>query len=89
MSDKPKFEIAKLGLFLALIGAISAGLLSVVAAMTKKPIEQAQLKKTNAAIEVVLPPFDNIPSKDSITIEAKNETKVKYFIAKKDGKVVG
>ncbi|MCK5843348.1 MAG: RnfABCDGE type electron transport complex subunit G [Victivallales bacterium] len=89
MSDKPKFETAKLGLFLALIGAISAGLLSVVAAMTKKPIEKAQLKKTNAAIEVVLPPFDNTPSKDSITIEAENSTSVKYYIAKKGGKVVG
>jgi electron transport complex protein RnfG len=89
MSDKPKFEIAKLGLFLALIGAVSAGLLAGVDAMTKKPIAQAQLKKTNAAIEVVLPPFDNVPSKDSKTIEAKNGTKVKYYIAKKDGKIVG
>jgi len=86
MSAKPKFEIVKLGLFLSLIGAISAGLLSVVAAKTKKPIEKAQLKKTNAAIEVVLPPFNNI---DTMTIKAENGTEVKYYIAKKDGKIVG
>lgn len=89
MSEKTKFEIVKLGLFLAMIGAISAGLLAVVAAMTKKPIEKAQLKKTNAAIEVVLPPFDNVPSKDSLTVKAKNGTDVKFYVAKKGGKIVG
>lgn len=86
---KQKFEILKLGLFLGLIGAIAAGLLAGVAAMTKKPIHEAQVKKTNAAIEVVLPPFDNEPSTETMTVDATDGTKVKFYIAKMKGKVVG
>lgn len=86
---KQKFEIIKLGLFLGLIGAIAAGLLAGVAALTKKPIHDAQVKKTDDAIKVVLPPFDNEPSTKAITVDAADGTKVKFYIAKMNEKVVG
>jgi len=88
--DKKKQpSILYLGIFLGIIGAISAGLLAEVALMTKKPIEQAQLKKTNAALKAVLPAFDNEPAKEKQTIKAADGTEVTFYIAKSAGKIVG
>lgn len=91
MADKQKKPdtILKLGLFLGVLGALSAALLAGVALMTKKPIEKAQLQKTNLALKSVLPAFDNIPADDKVVIEAENGTSVTFFLAKKDGNLVG
>lgn len=85
--NKP--NILKLGLFLALLGAISAGLLAFVDSLTKGPIKVAELKKTTKAIQDVLPPFDNVPADDKIVIKAENGTSVTFYRAKKEGKIIG
>ncbi len=79
----------KLGIFLGLIGAVSAALLSGVDAMTRKPIKQAELRKISKALTQVLPPFDNVPADDKKVVKAPDGRKVTFYIAKKDGKIVG
>ena len=84
-----KINIPKLGLFLGLVAAVASGLLSVVYASTKEGIAINQQKKTNAALEQVLPAFDNVPSEDVVEIAVKENQSVKFYIARKDGAVVG
>ena len=78
-----------LGLFLATLGAIAAGLLAYANNVTKAPIAKAQLKKTTQALAEVLPKFDNIPANEKQTIKAKNETTVTFYIAREGKKIVG
>jgi len=96
MSEQKQPNIIKLGLFLGIVGAISAGLLAGVAIVTKKPIEIAQQKKTNEALKEVLPPFDEIlpvyldkKKKTLKEFKAEDGTKVTFYLAEKDGKLVG
>lgn len=90
MSDKKKSpNVFLLGLFLGIIGAIAAGLLACVDRLTVEPIKKAKLQKTNQALQEVLPKYDNVPANDKINIDAKNDTKVTYYLAKQGGKIVG
>ena len=57
--------------------------------MTKKPIAEAQLKKTSDALKEVLPVFNNIPAEEFKEIKGPNGTDVKFYLAKMDGKLVG
>jgi len=89
MSNKKNPGIVYLGIFLAVLGIISAGLLAFVYKKTEEPIKLAKLKKTSQALKDVLPPFDNQPAAEKIMLKADNGTDVTYFIAKKKGKIVG
>lgn len=82
-------NIPKLGAFLGVISAIAAGLLSLVNISTASAIEANLLKKTNSALEQVLPEFDNVPSEEIVTLDAAEGWPVKYYVARKEGKVVG
>ena len=84
-----KINIPKLGAFLGVIAAIAAGLLSTVYSATKPAIALNLQKKTNAALEQVLPTFDNIPGNDSMVFDSEEGWPVKYYLAKKDGQIVG
>jgi electron transport complex protein RnfG len=89
MSLKKTENIVVLGIFLGLIGAISAGILSWVASITKEPIEAMKLAKTNQALKEVLPEFDNEPAVDMITVKSfDGKSDVVFFGAKKGGKLV-
>lgn len=88
MSEQ-KINIPKLGVFLGLVAAVASGLLAMVYGSTAEAISVNQQKKTNAALEQVLPEFDNVPSEDTQTIEAKTGWPVKFYIARKEGAVVG
>jgi len=88
MSEQ-KINIPKLGVFLGLVAAVASGLLALVYSSTAEAISVNQQKKTNAALEQVLPAFDNVPSEDTQTIEAGAGWPVKFYIARKDGAVVG
>ena len=81
--------IIHLGVFLAVLGMLSAGLLAYVYKKTELPIKEALLKKTSQTLKDVLPEFNNQPADETVTINADNGTKVTYFIAKKDNKIVG
>lgn len=89
MSKKKNPNLFVLGIFLGVIGAISAGLLAWVDRLTAEPIKAAQLQKTCNALEEVLPKFDNVPAEEKYVVKAKNGTEVTFYAAKKDGKLVG
>jgi electron transport complex protein RnfG len=91
MTDKKKKQpnMIMLGLFMGVLGAISAGLLAGADILTKKPIKEAALKKTSTALKEVLPPFNNVPANEKIEIKATNGTKVVFYLAKMDNKIVG
>lgn len=85
----PKINIPKLGLFLGVIAAVAAGLLSFVSISTEAAIKLNLQKKTNAALEQVLPAFDNVPGDESMTFDAPDGWPVKFYIARKEDKIVG
>ena len=73
-------------LSLGIICLVSSGILAVVYALTKKPIEAAAEKKTNDAIMQVLPAFDGQPERLSIEADGKVH---EYYQVMKDGNVSG
>lgn len=81
-----KINIPKLGIFLGVIAAVAAGLLSFVSVSTEAAIKDNLQKKTNAALKQVLPAFDTV---DTMVLRSELDWPVKYHIAKKDGKLVG
>ena len=87
--NKQKINIPKLGIFLGVIAAVAAGLLSFVSSSTEAAIKLNLQKKTNAALEQVLPAFDNVPGDETLTLHSAEDWPVRFYIAKKDGKIVG
>ncbi len=84
-----KINIPKLGIFLGGIAALAAGLLAWVSTSTTDAIQANLQKKTNTALEQVLPAFDNAPGEETVVINSAEGWPVKFYIAKKDGKIVG
>jgi len=81
-----KINIPKLGLFLGVIAAIAAGLLSFVSVSTEAAIKVNLQKKTDAALEKVLPTFDAV---EMVTIRSELGWPVKFYIARKGGEIIG
>jgi electron transport complex protein RnfG len=77
-------KITPLVLSMAVISCIAAALLAWVFLITQAPIKAAMQQKTNAALQQVLPVFDNQPAEETVTLDD-----VKFYIAKKDGVLVG
>lgn len=73
---------------LSVVALIAAGLLGSIYALTKEPIRLAELQKTNEAIKIVVPEFNNKPSEESVKVAADGDSLVIYT-AKEDDKVVG
>jgi len=69
---------------LALIAGIAAALLGWVSDVTKVPIAAALQENNNAALQQVLPAFDNQPANE--TNQVGNVT---FYVARKNGEVVG
>lgn len=88
MSTTP-INIPKLGIFLGVVAAVAAGLLTAVDATTREAIAANLQKRTNEALEQVLPEFDNIPSDETKTIDSAEGWPVKFYIARNSGEVVG
>jgi len=88
MSEQ-KINIPKLGVFLGLVAAIAAGLLSLVYTSTAEAIALNLQKKTNAALEQVLPEFDNVPGEETKVIGSDEGWPVKFYIARKGSGIVG
>ncbi len=78
-----------LGVFLCLVCAIAAGVMGSVAVVTKEPIVKAKTKKIEEGLHAVLPEFNNNPMKNAITVQSSDGTKVEFYRAAKDGKLVG
>ena len=64
-----KSTFGNMVLVLAGICLVCSALLGTVYAVTKAPIEAAEVQKVNAAIAAVTPSFDNVPSEDVRTVE--------------------
>ena len=82
-------NVPKLGIFLGVIAAVAAGLLSVVDAATKPQIEARKKAAMTAAMKQVLPAFDNDPGAETASFQAANGWNVTYFTGRKDGAIVG
>ena len=87
-------------LILTLITCVAAALLAAVYGLTKEPIEQAAINKVNAAIQEVLPEFDNNPYNDKITVvldetiesalyRESDPESLSFYPATKNGELVG
>jgi Na+-translocating ferredoxin:NAD+ oxidoreductase subunit G len=77
-------KIFPLMLSMGLISCGAAALLAWVFLVTEAPIQEAMKQKTNAALQQVLPAFDNQPSEE--TVQAGDVT---FYIARKNGIVSG
>lgn len=75
-------------LCLSLVCLVCSALLGGVFVMTKGKIDQEQIKKTNNAIALVTPEFDNAPSSEKIPVEIDGK-EVAVYPARKDGQTVG
>ncbi|VGO23011.1 RnfABCDGE type electron transport complex subunit G [Pontiella sulfatireligans] len=84
-----EINIPKLGIFLGALAAIAAGLLSFVSTSTAGAIKLNLQAKTNAALEQVLPAFDNVPGDDALEIASAEGWPVNFYIARKGGEIVG
>ncbi len=81
-----KINIPQLGIFLGVIAAIAAGLLSFVSVSTEAAIKVNLQKKTDAALEQVLPAFDTV---ETMTLRSELDWPIKYYMARKGDKIVG
>ena len=81
-------EILKLSFVLTLIAAVSAGVLAFVSEKTDIPRKLAQNAEKLAAVESVLPEFDNKPDEDTVKL-ADGEREVLFYRGRKGGKIVG
>jgi len=82
-------EIVRLCFVLTVIAAVSAGVLAFVNEQTAEPIAKALLEEKMSAVRAVLPPFDNEPDKDMITIGKEDGTTVEIYRGRKDGAITG
>ena len=81
-------EILRLCFVLTIIAAVSAGVLAFVDQKTEEPIANALKAEEMAAVESVLPPFDNEADKDTLTCGDEICT-YKFYRGRMKGEIVG
>jgi len=81
-------EILRLCFVLTVIAAVSAGVLAFVAQKTQEPIANALKAGEMAAVESVLPPFDNEADKDTLTLGDESYS-YKFYRGRVEGNIVG
>ena len=84
-----KINVPKLGIFLGVLSAFAAGLLSFVSTSTEAAIKLNLQAKTNAALEQVLPMFDNIPGEETVELTSAEGWPVKFYIGRLGSEIVG
>lgn len=82
-------NIAVLGIFLGVIGLLSALVLALISHVTADPIAKAKAAQQAKAISQVLPEFDNKPAELVYETKTASKWSVKFMGAKKEGKLVG
>lgn len=87
MSLKNTENFFVLGLFLAVLGLISAVLLAVFSDIVSEPIAAAELRTTNEALKQILPAFDNQPSENKLVLR-QGDMEITFMGAVKDGKLI-
>ncbi len=89
MSEQKKINIFYLGFFLCVLCAIATAVMGLVSRATAGPIAAAKEKKVYNGLKTVLPEFDNDLVKTKLTVKGASGADVEFYIAKKNGKVVG
>ena len=82
-------EIIRLCFVLTILAAVSAGVLAYVNEITAEPIAKALLEEKMSAVRSVLPPYDNEPDKDMITIYLTDGDSIEVFRGQRGGTVTG
>ncbi len=86
---KKESTLINMVLTLLIITVISGGALGMVYKVTKEPIALSKLKKQKAAINEVVPGFDNDPTSEQVTIKSKDGLDLTIFPCKKGGETIG
>jgi electron transport complex protein RnfG len=86
MAKESTFTNMVLTLFIVTLLASTA--LGFIYELTKGPIEQAKLRKKNAAIQKVVPDYTNQPNDEAYQVEVEGDS-LTVYPAKKDGELVG
>jgi len=73
---------------LVVITLVAATLLGTVFALTKEPIRLAELAKKNAAIQTVVPGFDNEPSEEVVSLAVDGDS-LYFYTARKGDSIIG
>jgi electron transport complex protein RnfG len=81
-------EILRLCFVLTVIAAVSAGVLAFVDQKTQEPIANALKAEEMAAVESVLPPFDNEADKDTLIL-SDELVSYKFYRGRMKGEIVG
>lgn len=82
-------EFFQLTGILTLVSVLSGWALSYTYTLTKPIIEVKRYEKRVAAIAQVLPPFDNRPEKEVVSIPGERGEPVEFYVGKKDGAATG
>jgi electron transport complex protein RnfG len=87
-------DLSRLALVLTVITAGAALLLALVYSVTKEPIAQQQRLVMLNALKSVLPPVDNSPDEDTVTLvtgkdKNGNDIEKSFYRGRKDGKISG
>ncbi len=75
-------------LALVIISLVSSTTLGFVYEFTKEPIRLVEINKTNAAIQAVVPIFDNQPATEMFKVAYEKDS-LKFYPALKEGVLVG
>jgi electron transport complex protein RnfG len=75
-------------LALFVISLTSSAALGFVYEFTKEPIRMVEINKTNAAIQAVVPAFDNQPAVEAFKV-ASDIDSLRFYPARKNGELVG
>jgi len=86
---KKESTLFQLALVLTLITAIAGAGLAAVYAITKKPIEETQIKKKNEAIALVMPDYKGSNLKDVKVQVAEGEDSIMVHLAFQDSTLYG
>ena len=78
-----------LGIFLGIVGLLSALLLAVANNLTQEPIAKAQANAVKNSLKQVLPNFDNNPSDKTYSVKSPSGYPITFMAAKANGKLVG
>lgn len=81
-------ELFKMVLVLTLICLLGGVLLAVVNDVTREPILQAAQKEKATAIMKVLPPCDNDPLEDAVTVDGAQGAQT-FYVARRAGAFAG
>lgn len=87
-------DIARLVIVLTLIAAGAGLVLSLVEAVTREPIAEQRRQQTLKALQAVLPPIDNAPDTDTVSLVVGKDKKGRdvertFYRGRKEGELSG